>query len=147
MKELDILAMAVKGGEIYHRFCQPVCKRFGLGTTAFDVLLFLANNPEYNTARDMCRVRGIKSGIVSVTVEQLIQSGYLIRQSDEKDRRIQRLHPTAQAEPLVQAGRQAQRAFEEAIGAGLTSEELETYFRLTRKMVSHIDRLERDTRR
>lgn len=53
-----------------------------------------ANNPEYNTARDLCRLRGIKSGIVSVAVENLIEAGYLTRRVDVADRRIQRLEVT-----------------------------------------------------
>ncbi len=87
-------------------------------------MMFLANNPECNTARDICRIRGIKSGIASVTVEQLIGRGYLTRETDGKDRRMQRLYSTAEATPLVQAGQEAQRRFEEAIRQGLTDGEL-----------------------
>lgn len=89
---------------------QPVCKTYGLSPTAFDVMMFLANNPECNTARDICRIRGIKSGIASVTVEQLIGRGYLTRETDGKDRRMQRLYSTAEATPLVQAGQEASAA-------------------------------------
>ena len=44
----------------------PLCKEAGLPPLAMDILLFLANNPEHNTAKDICRMRGHKSGIVSV---------------------------------------------------------------------------------
>ena len=126
MKKGKLLYFAAKGEAVYRAYCQPVCKTYGLSPTAFDVMMFLANNPECNTARDICRIRGIKSGIASVTVEQLIGRGYLTRETDGKDRRMQRLYSTAEATPLVQAGQEAQRRFEEAIRQGLTDGELET---------------------
>ena len=141
MKCLLIMSAAAKGNQVYRSFCQPVCKAFDLSPTAFDVMLFLANHPEHNTARDVCRIRGIKSGIVSVTVEQLILRGLLLRETDLRDRRIQRLRPTPAAEPLIAAGRQAQQRFEAAIMSALTPEEYEEYARLTGKLMDHVDRL------
>lgn len=141
MKKVELLYFAAKGEEVYRVYCQPVCKTYSLSPTAFDVMMFLANNPACNTARDICRIRGIKSGIVSVTVEQLIGRGYLTRETDGRDRRMQRLYPTEEAAPLVQAGQEAQRRFEAAICRGLTDAELKTYVALTQKLLKHIERL------
>lgn len=141
MKKVELLYFAAKGEEVYRVYCQPVCKTYGLSPTAFDVMMFLANNPACNTARDICRIRGIKSGIVSVTVEQLIGRGYLTRETDGRDRRMQRLYPTEKAAPLVQAGQEAQCRFEVAICRGLTDAELKTYVALTQKLLKHIERL------
>ena len=147
MKKGKLLYFAAKGEAVYRAYCQPVCKTYGLSPTAFDVMMFLANNPECNTARDICRIRGIKSGIASVTVEQLIGRGYLTRETDGKDRRMQRLYSTEEATPLVQAGQEAQRRFEEAIRQGLTDGELETYAALTQKLLEHIGRLSQELSR
>ena len=49
--------------------------------------------------------------------------------------------------PLVQAGQEAQRRFEEAIRQGLTDGELETYAALTQKLLEHIDRLSQELSR
>ena len=77
----------------------------------------------------------------------LIGRGYLTRETDGKDRRMQRLYSTAEATPLVQAGQEAQRRFEEAIRQGLTDGELETYAALTQKLLEHIDRLSQELSR
>ena len=37
--------------DVYKR--QPLCHELKLPQTAFDILMFLANNPEYKTARDI----------------------------------------------------------------------------------------------
>ena len=37
----------------YTAVCRPLCQEMKLPQTAFDILMFLYNNPEYKTARDM----------------------------------------------------------------------------------------------
>ena len=37
--------------------------------------MFLYNNPEYKTARDIVEIRNIKANLVSVNVEKLVQDG------------------------------------------------------------------------
>lgn len=66
--------------EGYTAAMQPLCRREGLAPNGVDILLFLANNPGLDTARDVCTYRGLKPGIVSFHVEKLVQEGYLLRQ-------------------------------------------------------------------
>jgi len=66
--------------EGYAAAMQPLCRREGLAPNGVDILLFLANNPGLDTARDICTYRGLKPGIVSFHVEKLVQEGYLLRQ-------------------------------------------------------------------
>lgn len=80
MVPVDYFVLHQKLGPAITRFCLPVCRKYHINQTCFDVLMFLANNgEEYNTARDLCAVRGIKPGLASVAVETLIQRGYLAR--------------------------------------------------------------------
>ena len=39
--------------EAYEKVMQPLCKKLDMPKTALDVLMFLANNPEFNTAGDV----------------------------------------------------------------------------------------------
>ena len=59
--------------EGYAAAMQPLCRREGLAPNGVDILLFLANNPGLDTARDICTYRGLKPGIVSFHVEKLPQ--------------------------------------------------------------------------
>lgn len=120
---------------------QPLCRKYGINQTCFDVLMFFANNPEYNTARDVCCVRGIKSGLASVAVETLIDKGYLSRQEDPRDRRIKRLAVTSAAAELIQEGRAVQHRVAEMVTAGIPKEELEAYWRVTERMMQNIQAL------
>lgn len=142
MALIQLLSAGAKVSRVYQRFCLPVCRQYQLNQTALDIVMFLANNPDYNTARDICNRRGIKSGMVSVTVESLIRSGYLTRESDSADRRIQRLVLSEQASVLIRDGRAAQNAFGTALSANFTQHELETYLTLTQKLIDTINELD-----
>ena len=80
-----------KLAEAYEKVMQPLCKKLDMPKTALDVLMFLANNPEFNTAGDVCRYRNIKAALVSFHVEKLVEAGFVERQAVKGDRRKCRL--------------------------------------------------------
>lgn len=73
---------------LYSKTIQQAAQKHGLSKTEADVLLFLYNNPEYDTARDIVEFRGIAKSYVSKTIELLIQKGFLLAQENENDRRM-----------------------------------------------------------
>jgi len=80
MRELNpSVEFANKTGLVYSAVCKPLCQKLHLPQTAFDILMFLANNPSYTTARDIVEVRHIKANLVSVNVDKLVQEGFLER--------------------------------------------------------------------
>ena len=89
------------------------------------MILFLANNPGYNTARDLCELRGIRSGNASVAIDTLVGRGLLTRQADPDDRRITRLVLTAEAEPIITDGRETQQQFGNRLVQGVSAQELQ----------------------
>ena len=111
----------------YDAVCKPLCRELGLPQTAFDILMFLANNPEYTTAGDIVNIRRIKPNLVSVNVDRLVRSGYLERRSVSGDRRKNSLLLTERAEPIVRRGREVQERFSELMFRGLTEAERESF--------------------
>ena len=95
----------------YTAICKPLCQTLKLPQTAFDILLFLANNPAYQTAADIVEIRKIKANLVSVNVDKLVRDGYLTREPMPGDRRKTRLLCTEKAQPIILQGRQLQSAF------------------------------------
>lgn len=63
----------------YNAMCKPLCQQLKLPQTAFDILMFFGNNPEYRTASDVVEIRRIKANLVSVNVDKLVREGYLER--------------------------------------------------------------------
>lgn len=102
---------AIKVSQAYNVVCKPLCQELKLPQTAFDILMFLANNPDCTTASDIVEIRRIKANLVSVNVDRLVQEGYLERRAVEGDRRKTQLLCTAKAQPVIARGRAVQNAF------------------------------------
>ena len=104
---------------------EPLCRKFQLPQTAFDILMFLANNPQYRTASDIVQIRKIKANLVSFHVEKLVKEGLLERRSLPEDRRKIILACTPKAQPVAKQGREMQQAFIRAVTAGIHEEDLQ----------------------
>ena len=137
----EFFALMRKAGTVFEKYYDSLLKSVGLNGTSFQVLMFFADNPEYNTARDLCRMMSMKTGIVSVSIEQLSSAGLLERKTDPDDRRIQRLYLTEQARPVVEEGRQIRRQFLERLKQGMSEEEFVTYFNLTMKLRTAVEEM------
>lgn len=113
--------------EAYTNACKPICRELGLPQMAFDILMFLANNPDCSTAKEISRYRGFKENIISVNVNKLVNEGYLRRQEDREDRRKVRLFCTEKASEIIRRGRELQEGFIRQMLEGLTPEELQIH--------------------
>lgn len=116
------IAISRKIALAYSAVCKPLCRELGLPQTAFDILMFLGNNPEYKTASEIVEIRRIKANLVSVNVERLVQEGYLTRRPVKGDRRKTELLCTEKAQPILKRGRQLQNAFSERLFANMDEE-------------------------
>lgn len=112
MRELNpSVEFANKTGLVYSAVCKPLCQKLHLPQTAFDILMFLANNPDRRTASDIVEFRHIKANLVSMNVDRLVKEGYLERRAVAGDRRKTQLLCTPKAQPVIQRGRAVQNAF------------------------------------
>ena len=135
------LEFALKIQLAYSEHCKPLCKEIHMPQTAFDILMFLANNPEYKTARDIVEVRNIKANLVSVNVDKLVKEGYLTRSSVEGDRRKIELHCTEQAFPIIEKGRKLQQDFEQALFQNTNENDRNGFFRTMETIEENLEHL------
>lgn len=125
----QLSAYSRRFADAYAAAMRPLAQETGLPQGAVDILLFLANNPGLDTARDICACRGLKPGIVSLNVENLTAGGYITRQSVPGDRRKCRLVCTPKTEPIVSRGRALQEAFFARMTEGVPHGDLEACLR------------------
>lgn len=116
------IAISRKIALAYSAVCKPLCRQLELPQTAFDILMFLGNNPDYKTASEIVEIRHIKANLVSVNVDRLVREGYLTRRGVEGDRRKIELLCTEKAQPIIARGRHLQNAFSERLFAGMDEE-------------------------
>ena len=108
---------------LYQEKLEPVCSEYSLTRMELNILLFLANNPALNTARDIVQLRALAKSHVCMSVDALARRGFLAQQTDEKDKRRVRLFVTKAGQPAARAGQAAQQAFFARLHAGVTAEE------------------------
>lgn len=125
----------------YTAVCKPLCQTLKLPQTAFDILLFLANNPAYQTAADIVEVRKIKANLVSVNVDKLVRDGYLTREPMPGDRRKTRLLCTEKAQPIILQGRQLQSAFLQRLFAHTDQQMQDVFLRTISIMDKNLNEL------
>ena len=120
---------------------KKVCKAWNVPEVSLDILLFLANNPEYTTARDIVEVRSIKANLVSQHVDRMVREGYLCRKEVQGDRRKRDLSLTEKAMPIVEAGRKMQTGFFETLFHGVSEGEKQAFFETMDMMSRNMDKI------
>lgn len=108
---------------LYESLCRPVMNRYGLKQTEIDVLLFLANNPSCDTAREVTELRGMLKSQVCMAADVLTKRGLLCGVQDAKDRRVVHLRVLPEADPIIETAREAQRNFVKTLYRNVTEEE------------------------
>ena len=132
---------ARKIGMVYEMTLLPLALETDMPHTAISILLFLANNPDFATARDICEMRGLKRPNVSAHVERLVQEGYIERRAVPGDRRKDALVCTEKATKIVELGRARQIQFAEAVLDGISEEDRSVMERCFAQMNNNIDRI------
>jgi len=135
----DIMARAQKG---YARLMEPLCKKWDITRNELDVLLFLANNPEYDRAVDIVNNRGLSKSHVSLSVSNLEDRGFLYREEDPSDRRTVHLKLTEKASPVAEAGRMTQKRFFSYLHQGVTQEQIDLMIDFAEKVNENIKNIE-----
>lgn len=138
IKLTDIFSNANKIMETYYAMLQPLSKDTDLPVLALDILLFIANNQEVATAKDICRYRGLKSGIVSVHIDRLVSVELLKRTNNINDRRQTLLSYTNKACPIIDKGREIQKELVANLFKGITDEERISLFNILNKLNKNI---------
>lgn len=132
---------ARKIGLAYEKALLPLAKETDMPHTAISILLFIANNPDFATASNICEMRGLKRPVVSAHVENLVQGGYIERRAVPGDRRKDALVCTEKASKIVEAGRERQIQFASAVLEGISEEDRVVMERCFLKMNANIDRI------
>ena len=105
----------------------PVCKEYHITATEMTVLLFLHNNPDKNTAKDIIEYSRRAKANISKAVEHLMRRDLLVRIRDVQDRRVVHLCLTETAERIMPDLHAANERFLRGIFADFSPEELQRY--------------------
>ena len=133
----------------FRKFCNkqftPLLEETGLSMREFHVLLFLINNPGYDTARDITEFRGLAKSQVSQAVELLCAKDLLQRMPDSTDRRVVHLTLTSTGQALAQQAQVLQSRCYSRLLAGFTPQEEAQFHALLSRVLDNGETLETDS--
>lgn len=107
----------------YELLSGRVCDRYGLTQMEYDILMFLHNNPQHNTAAEIVKVRKSTKSHVSISLKNLENKGLVERIQSETNKKHIEIALLDKAELIVEAGINAQKEFAQDVLSGLTEEE------------------------
>ena len=114
----------------YSQCVKPVCEKYGLTRMEFDILMFLSNNPEYNTASDIVRIRLLTKSHVSISLKELETCGLVKTAFLNNNRKTMHISIQEKAAPVIADGKLAQQEFAQKLLQGFSLEEVEMYSKL-----------------
>lgn len=118
-----ILETVFLSKEFHQSVLLPVCEKYNMTYAEMVTLLFLAGNPELDTATDIVKNRRMAKSAVSLAVHSLEEKGMITGSFEQGNHRTIHLKILDKAAQAVEEGFNAQRAFISVMIEGFTDEE------------------------
>lgn len=125
--------------KLYNSLFMGVLEKYRLTQLEIDILLFLANHPACDTARDIVERRHLAKSHVSAGVESLVNRGLLERSWLEDNRKTIHLKLTERAAPIVEEGRAVQLRYGALLLDGFSEQERETLCSFLERVGENVD--------
>ena len=122
----------------YAKYRKRIMNKYALSAAETDVLMFLANNPGFDTAANISKIRKIPKSQVSLAVNSLCEKGLLNGVYTQGNKKSVHLSPTDKAQPVIDYGKTVQKEFICALFNGFSDEEISEFKRLYAKISDNI---------
>ena len=123
----------------YELLSGEVCDRYGLTQMEYDILMFLHNNPQYNTAAEIVKIRKSTKSHVSTSLKNLESKGLVERIQSKDNKKHIEIALLDQAEIIIEAGLNTQKEFAHNVLRGLTEEETRLCIRVFDKICNNAE--------
>ena len=124
---------------LYSRCVGEICVKHGITRMELDILLFLANNPCFDTATDIVEIRYLSKSQVSSSIKLLEKQGWLRKEYADKNRKTAHLKICEAAADIVEDGRAAQEKFLKIMLNGFSEEEKESMKQYNARLLDNLN--------
>ena len=125
----------------YEMKVSSVCEKYQLRQLEYDILMFIYNNPEYNTAADIVRIRKSTKSHVSISLKVLEDRGFIERRVDKDNKKHVTIHLLQLANEVIEDGKWAQKEFAQDMFEGLSEEEIKVFMNVFQKVYENAERM------
>ena len=123
----------------YELLSGEVCDRYELTQMEYDILMFLHNNPQLNTAAEIVKIRKSTKSHVSTSLKNLENKKLIERKQSEENKKHVEIFLLDKAELIVEEGINAQKQFAQNVLSGLTEEEKDMCIRVFDKICNNAE--------
>lgn len=125
----------------YEMKVSGVCEKYQLRQLEYDILMFIYNNPEYNTAANIVRIRKSTKSHVSISLKVLEDRGFIERRVDKDNKKHVTIHLLQLANEVIEDGKWAQKEFAQDMFEGLSEEEIKVFMNIFQKVYENAERM------
>ena len=125
----------------YEMKVSGVCEKYQLRQLEYDILMFIYNNPKYNTAADIVRIRKSTKSHVSTSLKVLEDRGFIERRVDKDNKKHVTIHLLQMANEVIEDGIWAQKEFAQDMFEGLSEEEIRVFMNVFQKVYENAERM------
>lgn len=118
-----------------------VCEKYQLRQLEYDILMFIYNNPAYNTAADIVRIRKSTKSHVSTSLKVLEDRGFIERRIDKDNKKHVTIHLLQLANEVIEDGIWAQKEFAQDMFDGLSEKEIRSFMNVFQKVYDNAERM------
>lgn len=123
----------------YELLSGKVCDKYELTQMEYDILMFLHNNPQNNTAAEIVKIRKSTKSHVSTSLKNLENKKLIERKQSEENKKHVEIFLLDKAELIIEEGINAQKQFAQNVLSGLTEEEKDMYIRVFNKICNNAE--------
>lgn len=123
---------------LYEKMMKSVCSTYQLSMVEVDIIAFLKNHPQKDTAADIVELRMLSKAAVSKGVDLLIRKSFLERETDQNDRRKVHLKLTKKAEPVMKDIQRTQQNFTDLLFRNFSEEDYEMYYKFRERILMNV---------
>lgn len=123
---------------LYQQLLSPVCKKYNLTDSEIVILLFLSRKQDGDTATDIVSNQRLKKSVVSESLKDLQDRGYIEGEYLEGNRRSLHLKLKKEAWTIVDEAKKIQKNYYNILTDGLNDEEknnLKSYLKIVNKNI------------
>ncbi|MDO5782642.1 MAG: MarR family transcriptional regulator [Eubacteriales bacterium] len=124
----------------YEKVTGSVCEKYHLTHMEYDILMFLHNNPQHNTAAEIVKVRKSTKSHVSSSLKDLESKGLIERIRSADNKKHIEIVLLNKADLIIEDGIKAQKEFAKIALDGLTEEEKRICKEVFNKICSNADK-------
>ena len=136
----------MKTGHLHRDVLEKEVRQTGVYRSQHQILMYLSNHPEASQ-KDIAEFLGVSTATIAVTLKKLEKAGYILRMSDPKDNRCNRILLSTKGEDIVTQSREIFFRVEKSMFLGFSEKEINELKNFFARMCENLEKINQNNNR